>query len=794
MRLVARPATALLLGGLFAVVAACSSPEDKVAAHIERAEAFLAAGEYPKATVEAKNAVQIQPKNAAGHFILAKLAWREEKFGEAFARLQMAVESDPNLIEARLRLGDLYFSSGDVNAAAAESEAATRLAPERADVRLLAAKVLYLKGDVDGAAAGIDAALAVNPVFVDAITAKAALLAEKNDTAGALAVLEAGIAGMTGKDADVLRDFRLNFLLDQGDEKAYEAGLLALIEEFPGQTKYRYQLLDFYGSRGRGAEEERELRALVAADPENQWVKVRLANRLVRNKDQAGAEALLKDGVAKYPDSAALQLALGDFFRAHERPEEAMATYRKAADRWAETTPEGIEARNRIVAQYTVDGNIDQARADIEAILKAAPDNAEALQTRATFAFLDRKYDGAIADLRTVLRRGTSPAAQLLLARSYVGAGDLVVAKDTYRTLLEQHPDNAEAAKDLALLLSGEGDAAAAASVLQAFVAVKPGDAEASAALVQNLLAQRNVAAAEAEAKRAIDSGSGGLLAEQQLGSVLAAKGSSAEALARYRAVLEKDPAQTQALEGLVTILLETDRGAEAIDVLEDYPPENLDASLLLGKAYARQGDLAAARAVHEKAIKQVPADPRAYLALAALAATDSPEQVGVLERGWKAAPGNATVALFLASAYQRTGRVDDAIKVYEQALAANPADRLLANNLASLLLDRGTDKASLARALEIAKPLADGGDAMLLDTLGWAYFRNDDVANAVRTLERAVAADGNLGVVQYHLGKAYAAAGNPVSARQHLTLALEKGGAGEPFAADARQVLAGLK
>ncbi len=45
--------------------------------------------------------------------ILAKVAWRDSKFREAFSHLQMAVESDPGLIEARLRLGDLYFAAGD---------------------------------------------------------------------------------------------------------------------------------------------------------------------------------------------------------------------------------------------------------------------------------------------------------------------------------------------------------------------------------------------------------------------------------------------------------------------------------------------------------------------------------------------------------------------------------------------------------------------------------------------------------------------------------------------------------
>ena len=778
---------------LLALLAACSSPEDKVAGHLAKAEAYLAAEDWKKAAVEAKNAVQIQPKNAQAHFILAKLAWREAKFPEAFSQLTMAVEADPTLIEARLRLGDLYFASRDVDAAAAQAEAARQLDPDRADVHLLSAKVLFLKNDLAGAAAEIDAALAINPAYVDAITAKAGLLSGQGDIAGALAVVADGLTKATGNEADVLRDFRLNLVLAGGDQAAYEKELLALIQQFPDQSRYSYQLLDFYAGTGRLDDEERVLRALVESDPENHQPKVRLASRLIRKKDEAGAERLLKEAVAKYPDSAELQLALGDFFRATKRSAEAMATYRQAVEKWPETTPEGLQARNRVVAQHTVDGNIKQARADIDAILAAVPDNAEALLSRATFAFLDRQYDAAIADLRTVLRREKSSEAALLLARSYVGAGDLVVAKDTYRTLLDQDPGNAAAAKELAVLLSDEGDAAAAVEILRAFVAIKPDDAEASAALVQSLLAQRALAAAEAEAQRGLASGADAALGEQQLGRVLQAQGSNAEALARYRAVLEKDPTQLQALEGLVTILLDTGRGAEAIDILKGYPKENLEASLLLGKAYMRQGDLKAARAVHEQAITQAPADMRAYVALAALAPADSPEQMAALQRGWKQVPGNRMLAVFLGSAYERQGRMADAIGVYEKALAANPDDAMLANNLAALLLEGGGDKASLARALELVRPLAGSADPILLDTLGWAYFRNDDFPNAVRTLERAVAADAGNALLQYHLGKAYAAAGNPVSARQHLMLALEKGGDQADFADDARVALGKL-
>ena len=165
------------------------------------------------------------------------------------------------------------------------------------------------------------------------------------------------------------------------------------------------------------------------AAPGQVYVTQRLARLLDSRGDAAGAEKLLRESIDKSPGSADLKIALGDYYRFQKRSKEAMAIYQSVADKWAETTAEGQLARNRIVAQHTLDGDIAAAREGIAAILKVAPDNADALLARATFSFLDGKYEDSIADLRTSLRRQKSAEALLLLARSYVGVGDTVVAK-----------------------------------------------------------------------------------------------------------------------------------------------------------------------------------------------------------------------------------------------------------------------------------------------------------------------------------------------------------------------------
>jgi predicted Zn-dependent protease len=97
----------------------------------------------------------------------------------------------------------------------------------------------------------------------------------------------------------------------------------------------------------------------------------------------------------------------------------------------------------------------------------------------------------------------------------------------------------------------------------------------------------------------------------------------------------------------------------------------------------------------------------------------------------------------------------------------------IAANNLASLLLDFRTDPASYAEALELAKGLESSDNPAVLDTVGWAYYRNKDYPKAVQFLERAVAAAGQVPLLRYHLGMAYLASNNTDGARQELKQAV---------------------
>ncbi len=95
-----------------------------------------------------------------------------------------------------------------------------------------------------------------------------------------------------------------------------------------------------------------------------------------------------------------------------------------------------------------------------------------------------------------------------------------------------------------------------------------------------------------------------------------------------------------------------------------------------------------------------------------------------------------------------------------------------MANNLASLLTDHKGDKASLERAKQLAAPFESSGQPALLDTLGWVYYKLNDVDRALPLLKKAVDGAPKSGVLHYHLGMAYYKKGDKAAAKDQLTRA----------------------
>ena len=762
--------TILCLGG-------CSSPEEKAAAYLEEAESRFEAGDLVQAKLELRNALQIQPKNAKGRYLLALINEREEDFGKVVGNLFMAVESDPSFLDARVKLGNYFAVGQQVEETREQADAAMELDRNNPSVRVLNARALYLEGDAAGALEQTGIALELDPASREAVTFAVALHVAAGDPDAALTALDEGIGNASVEDAEVLRRSKIRVLRQTGNTESVERELAALSADYPESTSYSLALAQLLAEQGRTSEAEARVSKLVEKDPDNAAWRIELARLLVSMDQADDAESNLKRAIAENPESGTLRLALGGFYESSDRPDDAIQAY-EALGRANPRTPEGLAARNRAAL---LNLGVDEARARgiVDAILADVPNNVDALLSRAAFSIQDGDLDEAIADLRSALaKQPDSERGQLMIARAYLLDGEAALAEDAYRRLVESNPANRAARNELASLIGNRGDAEQAAALLRETLEMAPGDVGASRNLVRAMLLQQDYAGAEKEARRMLDLGESSGDADYQLGQALQAQGEDERAIAAYQAALSKNPAAEAPLKELVRLLGQADRRNEAETLLVQHIDANPDLPLprlLLGELYRTDGRSEAARAVFDEAVKRQPDAIGAYLGLSSTFGTGSDEQVAALARGLDANPGNAQLGLALGSAYKQRQDFDSAIEIYEGIVELNGGDDLIVNNLAALLLDTRTDEQSHARALELASRFESGATHPFnLAVLGWAYHRNGQSAQAVRYLERAVAEIGENPKLRYYLGMAYLGAGDKIGAEQQLEQAIE--------------------
>jgi tetratricopeptide (TPR) repeat protein len=150
------------------------------------------------------------------------------------------------------------------------------------------------------------------------------------------------------------------------------------------------------------------------------------------------------------------------------------------------------------------------------------------------------------------------------------------------------------------------------------------------------------------------------------------------------------------------------------------------------------------------------------------------PEVDAVLSRVTPGTVLHLETLLTRALVLDLAGDAEQAVAVYEQALELRETDIRALNNLAYLLADkmeRPTEALLYARRLQEVAP-AD--NVTTLDTVGWVYFKNGDIARALPVFLEAARIDPEHLAIRYHLGLVYADGGRRADAERELRRVLE--------------------
>jgi tetratricopeptide (TPR) repeat protein len=330
-------------------------------------------------------------------------------------------------------------------------------------------------------------------------------------------------------------------------------------------------------------------------------------------------------------------------------------------------------------------------------------------------------------------------------------------------------------------LLIAEGELAPADRLLEGFLVGNPTHPEASHLLAESYGRQGRWDDALAVANSLESSELNSSLGSYLKGRLLYAQEDYAGSLAAFTQVLELEPSAIEALEYLTRSYLALDRQEEAFAYLlkhiENYPDQP-HARELLGTMYMNTGQADEAIASYQAGLAIAPERVSTLLGLARAfqASGDLQTTLDTYDKALELAPDNVTFMTLKADTLTAMEQFPQAAEVYEAVLVIDSRQKVAANNLAMLLLDRLPTEQGLQRALEITAGFEKTRIPTFWDTRGWVLYHLEDYESALPLQKRAVESDNVTNSFRYHLGMTYLKLNDTESAHAEFEASLEDG------------------
>jgi len=781
----------VLLAAVFAI-SGCANPEKAKLAHVEKGEVYLKDEKFQEASLEFRNAIQIDEKLASAHWGLARAYEGLQRFQEAFEELRKTTELDPEHLESRVKLGNYYIAAARNNPsfiAEAERLAKAILQKDQNHVEghILMGSVLYAQNQRDQAFAEINHAIELDPKRVESYLSLARFYIVTNDKAKA--------------------------------EETFRRAISVNDNSGLAHTEYGKYLVQ----QNRLVEAEAEMIKAVAVDSINRQSRFVLASFYLVNKQVDKAEVAYKALADLDKDKPESQAVLADFYSSVNRLDEAISIYQNILG----ASPDFTQGRYRLGEIMLMKGDTSGAMAQVDEVLKKDSKDRQALLLRARVRAQTGEVTAllsAVEDLKEVLvQEPNSRPGLYFMAQVNFNLGNMDQARGFAGDLERNYPDYIPAKLIQVQISLATGDTKAAQRLatelidrinqtapdrnsspqMLAEVRVKAYLSRGSAALEQG-----NTAAARKDFMLARDVSPRDTYAYISLASVALAENKPDEAIGFYENALSIESTNFNALSGLIRLYARANDPGKAhgrVDQVLAAYPTNASLHYLKAQVYGFERNSGQAEVELRKTLELDPNYLAAYSSLGALFVntkqTDRAiaEYQKILERR----PDNATAHTLIGMLDDSRQNYDAAAESYKKALGKDQNSTIAANNLAWLYAVNG--KGNLDEAVRLAQGVVQKNPNIpgFVDTLGWVYYKKGLYGAAVEQLQKAVSLDeraaksGN-GVpsanYRYHLGMALKARGDKDAARRELELAVrlsEKA----PFAeaGEARNVLATL-
>ena len=736
-----RLALTLALAATLAGTAACSQSDP--AALVASAKDYIGKREFSAATIQLKNALQEDPRNAEARYLLGlaslesgdlisaevelgkaqELGLRSDELQVALARTLLGRGSGERLLaefgattlaspaaqaELKALLGMAELGAGPAKREQAEKafREALRADPGNVTATLGLARLAALQGEAAAALRQVEQALAAAPGSLDARLLKADLLATDKDEAAAAEQAYREAIGIAPHQAGV-RLSLVGHLLRQGALDKAQAEVEAMQGAAPRDPRTHYaRAMLLMERRDFSAAREAILQVLKVA-PEHVPSLTLAGLAALRTGAYAEAESHLRKAVAKEPQASGAQRAL---VTARLRLGQSELALKDAQALLARPDPDpGVLA---LAAEASLaNGDIPAASRYYEKAKSLAPKNA-AVQTRlAQLRFAAGDSERGFKELRAASSLDAEDyQADLALISAHLRRRESDKALEAVKRLEEKQPRNPLTHNLRGLALVQKRDFAGARKSFERAVALQPAYMPAVANLARLDLRDKNPAAARK----------------------------------RYEAVLAKEPNNEQAALGLAVVLrVEGAKPPEVEKLLKRAVaanPASVNARAALINHHLRNRDAKAALAAAQEANAALPGNPAItqLLGTTQLAAGEPRQAISTFQRLAEMTPKSPQPHLLLARAHLSEKNADEAIRALRAALALQPDLPAAHRDIAAIYVATQRVPEALREAREMQKQHPDRPLGYALE--GEIELAQKNLGNAERIYRAAAA------------------------------------------------------
>ncbi len=505
-----------------------------------------------------------------------------------------------------------------------------------------------------------------------------------------------------------------------------------------------------------------EFQAILKIQPDDAYSSLWLA-RLYRFENRhTDAEKVLRDVLRRDPGNGPALEQLSQLLIDEGRSQEAVKILSDAAG--SSSSPEVYDLLGDAYAQAK-----DYPRSE-EAYRKAAdedPDDPAHLHGLAQALMEQNKYAEALEQFKKLseVEPGTSEN-YLRMAQLYRRLGKFDQAESSLLRAKQLSPGSLEVLYNEALLYEDQGRYEDAVKVLSDAIAG-----------MKNQVPSPDTAGPAGNGAVSVDNNPNALaILYEQLGHAYREEQNYTAAISTYQDMAKLGP---EAQKRGQMLLIDTYRENRDLDRAITETKKLLDASsgdpnltVTLAMLYAEKADTDAATKLLSGLLRGNDSDQEIYLNIAQAQERgkkyDDAEKSAAKAEELSADSESKQSAWFLLGAiYERQKKFDLAEQEFRKVLDVNPNSASTLNYYGYMLADRGVRLPEATAMIQKAVAQEPNSGAYL-DSLGWAYYKQNKLSEAEETLRRAVEHDSHDPTILGHLGDVYAKMGQTDRAAQY--------------------------